>query len=58
MPEVKLPTPCIDKRVPGVEVAMPTLPVELAMVRYVLVLVLKLLITPMPKLPSVVEANQ
>ena len=51
-------TPCTERMEPGVEVAMPRLPVELAMVRYVLVLVLKLLMVPMPRFPKVVEANQ
>ena len=54
----KFAVPWIDKREPGVEVLMPMLPVELAIVRYVLVDVLKLLIVPIPRLPKVVEANQ
>ena len=52
------PAPWIERRVPGLVVPMPTLPVVEAMVRYVLVEVLKLLITPRLRLPMVVEANQ
>ena len=52
------PAPWTARIVPGVDVEKPTLPVDDAMVMYVLVEVLKLLITPRLRLPMVVEANQ
>lgn len=52
------PVPCTESRVPGLVVPMPNLPVVLAIVRYVVVPALRLLITPMLRLPMVVEANQ
>ena len=54
----KLPTPWREKREPGEVVPMPMLPVVLAIVRYVVVPAFRLLMTPMPRLPNVVEANQ
>ena len=59
VPELtKFAAPWMERRVPGVVVAIPILPVLDAIVRYVVVPALKLLITPMPRLPRVVEANQ
>ena len=57
LPEMT-PAPWTERRVPGLVVEKPMLPVVDAIVRYVLVEVLKLLITPIPRLPMVVEANQ
>ena len=48
----------MERKVPGVVVENPMLPEVDAMVRYVVVPWLKLLMTPMPRLPRVVEANQ
>ena len=50
--------PWTASKVPGLVVPIPRFPVDEAMVRYVVVPALRLLITPRPKFPMVVEANQ